>query len=153
MDERDRVTAQIKIPEVNLVEEGLRIPRKHDGFMYAAAGLAGTMIVFTLIIIGALLFAGCATIKPYLGRDIQPSSREEFVRWENIDEGLATKNLFIDNPLNVAIKAHLECGAPVDLDVVVPARSTRVESIFDYIRGPYQSAPDACRLVSFDVVR
>ncbi len=121
----------------------------HEFGMLALSTLLSGGLIFLL---AALLF-GCATIQPYVGSDAQPSSREEFVRWENINEGLAIKNLFVDNPLNVKIRARLECGAPADLEVVVPARSTRVEGIFDYIRGPYQHAPDACRLVSYDVVR
>lgn len=119
---------------------------------FASLFMAVVMGGGVIILLAALLF-GCASVSPYRGSDARPSSREEFVRWENIDEGLAIKNLYIDNPLNVAIRARLECGAPVDLEVVVPARSTRVEGIFDYIRGPYQHAPDACRLVSYDVVK
>lgn len=128
----------------------LKVRLSWQGFvsLFTAVVMGGGII----LLLAALLF-GCATVKPYYGSDAQPSSREEFVQWENINEGLAVKKLYIDNPLNVTIKARLECGAPIDLEVVVPAHSTRVEGIFDYIRGPYQHAPDACRLVSYDVVR
>ena len=118
------------------------------------AGLLATVLSLALVLIlGALLF-GCATVKPYAGRELSPTSDEEFVSWENVDDGLANKRLYVHNPLSSPIKAYFDCGTPLELIVEVPAHSTKVVGIYDVIPNRQaQYAPDACRMSKYDVLR
>lgn len=115
----------------------------------AVSLMAVVLGVASIVILGCALF-GCATVIPYVGTDQLPSSHEEFVRWTDEKNETCEKKLFVDNPMGRAILAHFECGTPIGLDVPVPARSTRVESIF----GDHGDANrDACRLKGFDIIR
>jgi hypothetical protein len=115
--------------------------------------LAVVLTVASFIILGCALL-GCATVKPYAGTELQPTYHEEFVSWEDVDNGLANKRLYVNNPLSHAIKARFQCGTPLDLEVDVPARSTKVVGIFDIIPSRHaEYAPDACRLDGYEVVR
>jgi hypothetical protein len=113
------------------------------------AGLLAIVLgLFTILVLGCALF-GCATIKPYLGRENQPQTHEEFVRWASDSHDLCEKLLYVDNPLGREVVVHFDCKTPVMLDVRVPPHSTKVEAIYGDAKDAFR---DACYETGYDIV-
>jgi uncharacterized protein YceK len=113
-----------------------------------AALIAVILGLFTIVVLGAALF-GCSTIKPYLGKENQPQTHEQFVRWADDSHDLCEKLLFVDNPYSRTVVVHFDCKTMVNLDVRVPPHSTKVEGIY----GDRKDATrDACYETGYDIV-
>lgn len=129
-------------------EEVEKIPRDRNVWMVAAGALGALFTGILIVIILALALAGCATVKPYVGKETTVTYREQFVSWDT-GSGVMVKHIFIDNPYKQDVRVTLDCDTPVNPKYDVTAQSTKEDTIFDDSDGLNH---DACRIAHWEYI-